>query len=110
MKINFNLGLSEKENPEKQSEQEIIYNWVLYAVSKKHEKGLKGQLLRVFGRIQRKFENAIDEQLDSIEFEEVEKDLIKKSFSDEVAFPTYASKIISVLMLEVDKFFKVEDK
>ena len=106
MKINFGLGLSEKENPEKQSEQEITYNWVLYAVGKKHAQGLKGQLLRVFGRLQCKFEEAIDNKSDEIELEEVEKDLIKKSFCDETEFPPYASKIISVIMQEVDNLNK----
>lgn len=108
MKINFNLGLSEKENPEKQSEQEITYNWVLYAVAKKYEKGLKGQLLRVFGRLQRKFEEAIDNKADEIQLEEVEKDLIKKSFCDETEFPPYSSKIVTVIMQEVEKFNKEE--
>lgn len=110
MKINFKLGLSEKENPEKQSEQEIVYNWVLYAVSKKYEKGLKGQLLRVFGRLQRKFESAIDEKDDEIILEESEKDLIQKSFGDDVDFPSYSSKIVSVIMQEVENFNKQEEK
>lgn len=106
MKINFDLKLSKQENPEKQSEQEIAYNWVQYAVAKKYEKGLKGQLLRVFGRLQRKFEEAIEKGDQTIELEEVEKDLLKKSFSDDVEFPATSSKIISEIMAEVESFSK----
>lgn len=110
MKINFNLGLSEKENPEKQSEQEIVYGWVLYAVSQRFKDGLKGQLLRIFGRLQRKFEEAIDNNDLDIALEEAEKDLIKKSFSDDVEFPASSSKVISVIMDEIENLKELEKK
>lgn len=106
MQIKFDLGLSEKENPEKSSYQEIFYSWIQYAINASHEKGLQGQMLRVFNRLNTKFQNAITDNLDKIDLEESEKDLLKKSFSDDTFFPLNSSKVVILIMQEIELFNK----
>ena len=59
MNINLNYGLVFAENEKPVSNSEVTYNWITYAVSKKYPDGLKGQMLRVWGRLQRKFDDAV---------------------------------------------------
>ena len=114
MFINIDFKLPEKENTEKISNQEITWNWIQYACMQKYPStrdqsgqmtgGMGRTTLRIWGRIQRKFDEAIEKNLDSIESEEAEKDLLKKLFGGEdIKFPVGSAKIVSMIQDEVDK-------
>lgn len=96
LKVNLGLNLSEKENPSKISDQEVVFGWMRYAMEQKYPKGLHGSLLRTWGRIERKFLKAIDENLDTINLEDGEIDTVKKLFSgsEEINFPIKSSRVI----------------
>ena len=72
------------------------------AVSQKYKDGLEGQKRRIFGRIQRKIDDAIDNKKDEIELEQAEKDFLRGVFKDEVKLPPLASKYIMVLEDEIN--------
>jgi len=108
MKINLAYGFKPGPEPENDlSNQEVTYNWVMSAIAQAHEKGPEGQLRRIIGRIQRKFDTAVDTKADDIQLEEAEKDLIIKSFAT-AKFPANMSKFVSVLEDEIDNLAKKE--
>jgi len=104
MKINIDYKMTEKENPEKISNQEITLNYLNYAVNSKYKNGLSGQMRRIWGRIQRKFDDNIEK--DEIELEKAEIDLIKKLFADDVNFPGGSAKYLLDLEEEIEKLGK----
>lgn len=99
MKINLEYGAVGGE-PEL-SNSELTLNYVGFAVSQTYKDGLDGQLRRIWGRIQRKFDEAIEAKTDVIELEEAEKDFILKSFKD-VKFPSGLAKFIVILEEEIN--------
>ena len=79
----------------------MTYDYISYAINKKYEKGLEGQLRRIWGRIQTKFADAIDGGNDSVELEESEFDLIEKAFK-ECSYSPHLSRYINILEKELD--------
>lgn len=67
-----------------------------------HYNDLKGQNLRLWGRIQRKLDAAVEGNTAEINFEEAEKDFIVEAFKD-AAFPSHLSKYVVVLLDEIEK-------
>jgi hypothetical protein len=67
-----------------------------------HAQGIEGQQRRVFARIQRKLDEAIENKTSEIELEEAEKDLLRKSFRD-CKVPAQIAKLFVVLEDEVDR-------
>lgn len=110
LKLDFDFGLSDKQNPDKASSQEVVFNWVRYAVGQKHKEGLQGGMLRTWGRLQRKFEKAVADKDATLELEDAEKDLIKKAFDDgeKVKFPIDAAKVVMVIQDAVDNLKEKE--
>lgn len=110
LKLDFDFGLSDKQNPEKATPQQIVFNWVRYAVGQKHKDGLQGGMLRTWGRLQRKFEKAVADKDSSLEIEDAEKDLIQKAFNDgeKVKFPIDAAKVVMVIQDEIDSLKEKE--
>jgi len=107
MKVNLDYKLTAKEKEEiKISSQELTSNWITSGVASKYKDGLHGQLRRVWGRIQRKLDEAIDNDMEEIELEEAEKDFIKKVFSEDTSFPSGVAKIISVIEDEIESWGK----
>ncbi len=104
MKINLDYKTKvDPANKEKVlSNQELTFDYIAYAVNTKYEKGLEGQLRRVWGRIQRKFDDVILANGSEIELEDAEKTFIKKAF-DEAKFPPQIAKYISILEEEIEK-------
>ena len=103
MKINIDFQPTEKDKNEAKGQtiQAIVLGYIDYAIVDTH-KTMEGQMRRIYGRLQRKFDKAVDENLDEIELEEAEKDLIKKSFK-EAKFPAAMSKYVNVLEEEIEK-------
>ena len=112
-KINIEYNILERDRAkgeEPLSNSEITLNYINLAVSLKYKDGLEGQKRRLFGRIQRKLDDAVDNKKDEIELEEAEKDFLKGLFKDDIKMPSLASKYISLLEDEVDNLSKDEEK
>jgi hypothetical protein len=58
----------------------ISAGYIHHAVMSTHPQGLEGQMRRIFGRLQRKMDQAIETKQGEIELEEAEADLLRKSF------------------------------
>lgn len=110
LKLDFDFRLSEKQNPEKIEPQQIVYNWITYAIGQKHKEGLQGGMLRTWGRLQRKFDKAVEDKDTSVELESAELDLIRKAFNDgeKVKFPIDAARVVMVIQEEIDNLKEQE--
>lgn len=97
LKLKYDLP---KENLEKANV--LTCDYLISGVNMKHRDGLEGQLRRVFGRIQRKCDEAIEKDYDALELEDAEFDLIQDCF-DEAKFPAVLSKYINVLEEEIER-------
>ena len=84
MKLNVKLPLiiKEREGQEKISVQEVFLNYLMNCIHSKYPNGLDGSYRRTFGRLQNKFDEAIEKDLKNIEIENAELDLIKNAFQD----------------------------
>ena len=99
--ININIDYQVKDGaPE--AYRAMTYDYISYAINKKYEKGLEGQLRRIWGRIQTKFTDAIDGKNDLVELEESEFDLIEKAFK-ECSYSPHLSRYINILEKELEK-------
>lgn len=83
----------------------LTCDYLISAVNMKHKDGLEGQLRRVFGRIQRKCDEAIEKDYDALELEDSEFDLIEECF-EEAKFPPILAKYINVLEEEIERVSK----
>lgn len=101
LKLDYNLPEGNKELPEA-----LTVDYLISAVNMKYRDGLEGQLRRVFGRIQRKCDEALDKKYDALELEDSEFDLIHDCF-DEAKFPPVLAKFINVLEAELERAGKV---
>lgn len=104
MKINidYRRKIPADFNDKVTSNSEITFSYIEYAVSSKHEKGLDSTLRRIWGRIQRKMEAAIEAQADDVELDAAEFDFIRKSVEDTKYPPAY-SKYILILEDEIER-------
>jgi hypothetical protein len=89
----------------RKTNSELTENYILHAVNDTHPKGLEGQLRRVFARLQRKLDEAIDSGTDTIELEKAEQDLLRKSFNECKVTPALA-KYFVVLEDEIERATK----
>lgn len=101
MNTKLELGLNEKNNPNKTSVQECLLNWSLYALDKSYGSELKGQTLRTVNRLMKKLQDAADNKLEKIELEESEKDVMRKCFSDTIGFPVGAASVVVAIQDEI---------
>lgn len=108
MKVNLNYNLSEDEKKVAKSSQYMTADYIGHAVQQKYPEGLKGQLRRVYGRIQRKLDEAVEKDLSSIKLEEGEKDFILECFKD-AKFPANLAKFVMVLEDEIRKFIDEDE-
>ena len=107
-KFSLNLKYAVKNNTAEQNKS-MTLDYITYAVNKKYEKGLEGQLRRMWGRIQRRFDDAIENKIDEIELEDTEFDFVKKAFS-ECEYPSVISKYINILEDNFEQKIKEETK
>lgn len=111
----FNIDLDYK-RPEPKTEEdkknfktnpELTQDYIAYAVNLSYKDGLEGQLRRVYGRIQRKLDTALDENKPEVELEESELDFLDKAISNS-KFPVNIAKYVLVLEAELDRVKRVE--
>ena len=85
------------------SNAELTRNYLLQAVAAVHPQGIGGQKNRIWGRIQRKVDDAIDEKKDTIDLEKAEIEFLRKDvFSKDPTVHPAASKYFTVLEDEID--------
>lgn len=84
------------------SDAALTADYITYAVNNSHPQGLEGQMRRIFGRIQRKLDAAIDGGAEDIELEQAEKDFLRTSFRD-CKVPAQIAKHFIVLEDELDR-------
>lgn len=69
--------------PEKRTEGvELTANYIEHAVTSSHQQGLEGQQRRIWSRIQRKLDTAVEEKSEQIELELAESDFLRKAFEN----------------------------
>jgi 2-succinyl-5-enolpyruvyl-6-hydroxy-3-cyclohexene-1-carboxylate synthase len=101
LKVNLNYSRDEKD-VEVTSNQELTANYVYFAVKQKYKEGLDSQWRRTWARIQRKFDDAIDNKTEEIDFEQGELDFIRAAFKD-AKFPPDLSKYVVILEDELER-------
>jgi hypothetical protein len=107
MNINLNYKRTEQQkNEDKMSDSELTAHYLDLAASTAYREGLGGQQLRIFGRIQRKVDAAIEQGEDEVTLEEAEKDFLRKTF-EKCKVPAAISKFFMVLEDEVEGLKKL---
>jgi hypothetical protein len=91
-----------KNGEDRVSDVELTDDYIGYAVNNVHKDGLEGQMRRIYGRIQRKIEEAIKSGAGEIELEQAEKDFLRKAFKD-CKVPSGISKFFVVLEDEIER-------
>lgn len=81
---------------------EITENYIGAAVQSAYPQGLEGQLRRIYGRLQRKLDSAIEQEESAIELEEAEKDFLRKVI-DKCTIPANVAKYFLVLEEEIER-------
>lgn len=103
----FTINLDYKRSAEdikKISNSNITLDYLTYAVSQTFSNGLDGQKRRTWGRIQRKLDEAIDNNSETIELEEAEVYFLKTIFKD-ITFIPHLAKFVVILEDELEKLF-----
>ncbi len=103
LKLNYELPKDNKELSET-----LTVDYLISAVNMKYREGMEGQLRRVFGRLQRKCDEALEKHFDVLELEDSEFDLIQDCF-EEAKFPAVLSKFINVLEAEIERAAKPKE-
>lgn len=109
MEFKINLEYKRKQEAvEKMSDSELTLDYIQFAVKASHPNGLSGTQRRMFGRIQRKFESAIEEGIPSIDLDTSEFDFIKSSFFNEkTLYESTLSKYVNILEDEIERVSKL---
>lgn len=84
------------------SDIETTANYMDAAVSSAFPEGLEEQMRRIYGRIQRKVDEASEKELETITLEEAEKDLLRKAL-DKCKIPASFSKYFVVFELAFEE-------
>jgi hypothetical protein len=100
VKLKINLDYDWKDCP--LPYQQLTYNYVSYAVNNTYKEGLDGAYLRMWGRIQRKFEKAVEDKKNSIDLNLDEAEFITKARRP-VKYPPQDAKYVNVLDEELDQ-------
>lgn len=85
---------------EKVSNPELTLNYIESLVSNKFPR-LEGQKLRIFGRIQRKIDDAIIKKISEVELEDAEVDLLQDAVKDAV-FVSGLAKYVVILIEAIE--------
>lgn len=112
MKLKLNLDYKRpKQSPEDKSKwptsSELSIDYILTAFDKAYPDGLEGQKRRIFGRLQRKLDDAFFNKKTSIETERNELDMILEVFKV-AKLPVGISKYVVVLEDELKKLAEAE--
>ena len=83
---------------------ELTVGYIGSAVAGKYEKGLTGSKTRMWGRIQRKFDEVIEKEKNFVELEDGEFEFVSKAVLDEnVPYKASAAKFIMLLQEEIER-------
>lgn len=78
--ININYKLSQEKKPADAMEGvDLTQFFVQHAVANTHKEGLEGQQRRIFGRIQRHLEDAIEAGEEFLKLQDAERDFLRKA-------------------------------
>ncbi len=99
MKVNIDYGRTEAQIKEA-SNQFLTRDYIEYAFGKAYPTGTKGQLLRQISQIQRKLDQAVDENLDEIDLDGSQMDLIRDAM-DKTEFTTNITRFVVRLLDEL---------
>lgn len=105
MRINLDYKLSDtyKKNANIECNQDLTVNLINFAVNAKYKDGLKsGSLRRVYARLQRLLDEAIENKSDTIELEQAQKDLLIDVFNFEIPVPVFETKYFVLLEDEIE--------
>lgn len=100
---------SKKKDEDVPTSQEMTQNFIWYAVNEKHKNGIGSRDRKIWGRIQRKFEAAVDSKASTIELETAEIEFIVDAFKD-AKFPPADARYIVILEEEMDRLGKELDR
>lgn len=94
-KLKLNIDYQRKAEDSKESAVETTVNLIFHAMNSQHKNGLSGQSLRTWGRLQRKLEDALEDDISILEIEDAEFDLIEKPI-EEATYPLPWAKLVCV--------------
>lgn len=97
------LDIDYKRTPEQIAEfsnPKLTVYYIDFAVSNFYKDGLNGQLLRIWGRLQRKLDDAVEAGDILLEIEQAEKDLISKAI-EKANYPANLSKFVMIFQDQV---------
>ena len=103
--LDYKITFNKEEKIKVPDARELTFEYIMQAVMQKYEKGIEGSLRRLWGRIQRKFDTAIDAKADTVELEQAEQDFIKEAFM-EAKFSPIAAKYVQILEDEIESWSK----
>ena len=107
LNLDYKITYPDDKRPENMDKElaELTKGYIEYAVTASNASGLAGKERRLFSKIQRKVEEAIEKEIYSVDLSEDEYWFLKKSFMDEKCkFNALLSKYIVILE---DEIFKV---
>ena len=106
MKLNLDYKVSDtyREKSKLKNNQELTANFITFAVNSKYKDGLKtGSQRRLFGRLQRAMDDAIETDKDSIELEQAQIDFLHDVFRGDIPVYPYEAQYFIVLEEEIEK-------
>ena len=106
MKINLNYGIKTEIGHEAPMPQEVTFDYISSAINQKYQKGLAGAERRLWARVQRKFDTAIEENAETVELEAAEQDFIRIAFNAAL-YPPHLARLVQVLEDEIESWKKV---
>jgi len=103
--LTLNLDYKLKEVTE-EKKVELTISYLEAAINSVYREGLEGQMRRLYGRIQRKFDEVIDGKLTTIELEDTEFDFLNKGF-ETAKYSPHVAKYVDVLEEEMKRVNKI---
>lgn len=97
LRVLLNYNVPESKNGDDVTRgTELTADYINHAVSNAHQQGLEGQQRRIYGRIQRKLDEAIETDAEEIALEQAESDFLRKAF-EACKVPSVIAKYFVVL-------------
>jgi hypothetical protein len=100
MKINLDYKQPESSDEKQLSNQALTWDYINYAVRKKYPELAFGPMMQTFASIQRKFDDALAQNADEIDFSDDEIGFMRHCVED-CAFPVWLSKFIVIFKNEL---------
>jgi hypothetical protein len=112
LEIDYNIPEEYRTNEDGEvtSYAELTIGYIGSAVGAKYEKGLTGSKTRMWGRIQRKFDDVLDNKKKAVELEDAEFEFISKAVLDEnVPYKAAVAKFVMLLQEEIERIKFLEE-